>query len=72
MKHPELTPLNSSAITGIHYDPSSQVLHARFPSGDVYRYEGVGADKVEAMTGAASPGASFNKLIAGRHVGRKV
>lgn len=71
-KHPELTPLKSSAIKGFHYDPDSRVLFVQFPSGDVYRHEDVGIDKVDAMTQAASPGAYYNAKMAGRHGARKV
>jgi hypothetical protein len=72
MKHPDLTPIKSSALQGYHYDPTGRALHVQFPSGDVYRYDDVPVDKVEAMTGAASPGSYFNRRIAGVHTGHKV
>ena len=71
-KRPDLIPLKSSAIQGYHYEPNSRALTVKFPSGDLDQYADVGIEKVEAMTGAASPGAYFNKRIAGLHTGKKV
>lgn len=72
MKHPDLTPLDSSVIKGYAYDPNTRDLHIRFPNGDVHRFADVPADKVEALKGSQSPGSYFNRKIAGLHAGRKV
>lgn len=72
MTHPPLRPIKSSMASHAHYDAVRQELHVKFANGDVFAYDGVPADKGETIMGAQSFGSSFNKLIAGRHVGRKV
>lgn len=69
---PPLQPINSSMASHAHYDGVRQELHVKFKNGDTFSYDGVPNDKGETLMGAASFGAAFNKLIAGRHVGRKV
>lgn len=66
-KHPELSPLTSSLLSGHHYDPDTRQLHLGFNSGQVYRYDDVGIDKAEALAGSASPGRYFGSRIRGHH-----
>jgi hypothetical protein len=67
-----LTKIKSSALHGYRYDPDKRDLVVKFTNGNTYTYADVPADKVEAMTGSASPGSYFNRRIAGVHIGLKV
>lgn len=70
--HPPLVPIKSSMASHAHYDGVRQELHVKFKNGDVFAYDGVPNDKGESLMGAQSFGAQFNRLIAGRHTGRRV
>lgn len=54
------------------YDPHRQELRVKFKNGSTHAYSNVPADKAETLLGAASFGSQFNRLIAGRHAGRKL
>lgn len=71
-KIPEMTPIKSSAMTGYHYDPTTRELHVEFRPGSIYRYEGVTAEKAEAMMGNQSPGSYFAANIRNTHKATKV
>lgn len=71
MTRPPLVPIKSSMASHAHYDSVRQELHVKFHNGDTFAYD-VPADKGEVLMGARSFGEAFNKLVAGRHPGRKV
>ena len=60
------TPVSSSHIDAVLYDPSSQQLHIRFQNGSEYTYYDVPADVAQALTDAPSAGSYFNDAIKGR------
>jgi hypothetical protein len=72
MKHPELTPIKSSAMTGYAYDPDKRELHIQFPGGAVHAYSDVPIEKVEAMKGAQSVGGYFTSKIKSVHKARRI
>ena len=72
MEH-EFKPIESSLLSGHHYDPGTRVLTVKLRNGSIYAYEDVPIEKVEALTGGnQSPGRYFNERIKANHVGRKV
>lgn len=68
----EFTPIESSMLEAIHHDPNTRILTVKYKNGSTYEHSDVGADKVEALRGAASPGTFFNKKIRNNHPGKKV
>ena len=61
---PELTPVNSSMISGIAYNPRTQYLTARFvKNGNVFRYANVTREVAAGIIGAESVGRAFKMLI---------
>lgn len=72
-KHPDLKPIESSALSAWHYDPATQVFHAQFSTdGPVWAYDGVDQMHATQFEHAASKGSYFAKQIKGKHTGRKV
>lgn len=72
MTKPTLSPLNSSMITGHHYDPASSKLTLSFKNGDTYEYSDVPMERATAFVGAASPGTFFANRIRGQYPHRKL
>lgn len=68
----EHTPVRSSNISSIAYDPERQVLEVAFTSGSRYQYAGVPATTVEQLRGAASPGGFFASQIRSAYTGVRV
>lgn len=66
------TPIESTMLEGFHHDPDSRVLTVKYRNGATYQHDDVGAEKVEALQGAASPGRFFNDKIRNNHPGRKI
>ena len=71
-RHPPLTPVKSSAMKAMHYDPETKALHVQFPSGDVYVYDDVSHERAFALEGSSSIGHYFGTEIKPHHLGRKV
>lgn len=61
------SPVKSSNLAAVGYDPSTQTLEVEFSSGKVYSYAGVPADVAAAMTEAESVGSYFAKNIRGQY-----
>lgn len=57
------TPVSSSTICTIGYDPDSTVLEIEFNSGAVYQYSGVPKGEYDGLMAAASHGTYFNANI---------
>jgi hypothetical protein len=68
----KLSPIESSMLTAHGHDPATGKMQVQMRNGSVYEYDGVPLEKYAAFTGAASPGAFFNKKIKGAHTGRKI
>lgn len=54
---------DSSHITQIAYNLETQVMHVRFLSGMVYRYDKVHPDVFGQIVSADSVGAAFSELV---------
>jgi hypothetical protein len=65
------TPVQSSSINAIGYDPKSRTLHVEFASGRTYEYKGVEPHEHEALVSAKSIGSHFSKFIRPVYNGRE-
>jgi hypothetical protein len=63
----ERTPVSSSNISSIGYDPDSEVLEVEFTNGAVYSYSGVPPGEYEGFTNADSKGKYLHANIKGRY-----
>ncbi|MEK7651401.1 MAG: KTSC domain-containing protein [Patescibacteria group bacterium] len=54
------TPVSSTNISSIGYDPQSATLEVEFTSGDVYQYFNVPERLYDGLLKAASPGQFLN------------
>lgn len=74
----ERTPVTSSQLVGIGYDPSTQTLELEFPKGktqpqgSVYQYTNVPQETWDALRAAESKGSYFIRNIKGKFDYRKV
>jgi hypothetical protein len=57
------TPVTSSAIRSVGYDPATKELDVELGSGQVYRYSGVEPEAHEQFMKAESPGRHFQISI---------
>lgn len=57
------TPVTSSNIASIGYDPQTETLEVRFKGGRTASYSGVRAETHRALMSAESTGKAFNALI---------
>ncbi len=65
------TPVRSTVIAAIGYDPETAELEIQFRSGDVYRYYAVPPSVHAALIEADSPGAYFNKHVSDKYPTRQ-
>ncbi len=68
----ERTPVTSSNILSIGYDPDSCTLEMEFNNGALYQYAGVPQAEYDALMGAASHGQYFNANIKHTYPGTKL
>jgi hypothetical protein len=61
------TPVTSSSIAAVGYDPTRRILEVEFLNGSVYQYDDVMLGEHRALMAAESKGAHFNLQIRGRH-----
>jgi len=54
------TPVTSSNIRSIGYDPQSSILEIEFTSGDIYQYFDVPESIYQGLLRAVSPGRFLN------------
>jgi hypothetical protein len=66
------TPVSSSNIRAIGYDPASQLLEVEFSQGAVYEYREVSAAAHQALMGAESIGRYFAANIKGHYPARSI
>ncbi|HOE31198.1 MAG TPA: KTSC domain-containing protein [Planctomycetota bacterium] len=66
------SPVRSSNIRSMGYDPASQTLEVEFHSGGVYQYFGVPETIYQGFMRAASKGSYFHDHINGRYPDRQV
>ena len=61
------TPVDSSHIADVGYDPDAQVLEVGFANGQVYQYGGVPAASHQAFMAHPSKGGYLHKVIRKNH-----
>ncbi len=67
-----LTPVKSSAVSAVGYDPATKTMHVQFVSGGTYEYTGVPADVHAAFVSAPSIGKHHFANIRGKFAGTKL
>lgn len=65
------TPVRSSNIRSVGYDPASMTLEVKFHSGGLYQYAGVPETIYHGFMRAASKGTYFHDYIKGRYPDRQ-
>ena len=66
------TPVSSTAIQSVGYDPAGLLLEIEFTTGKVYQYRGVPPATYARLMGASSQGTYFNARIKGHYPEQKV
>ena len=61
------TPLKSSNIKSVGYDPKTSTMEVEFHSGDVWQYHGVLPHHHTHLMNAPSAGGYFQREIRDRH-----
>lgn len=67
-----MTPVTSSALKAIGYDPATKTMHVEFPTGVRWTYAGVPQEEFDAVKDADSVGRAFGQRIKGLYQGAKV
>ena len=57
------TPVSSSNLSSVGYDPASKILEIEFHSGRVYQYFNVPESVYHGLMNASSKGGYFNQHI---------
>ena len=68
----KLTPIKSSALNGIGYDPETKTLHLEFASGGTYTYSDVPPEKFAALKAAESAGKFVAQHVRPHHTGTRL
>jgi hypothetical protein len=68
----EWTPVSSSNLHSVRYDPDKAELFVQFKNGKIYRYSGVSAAEHADLMEADSAGSHFASNIRGRYDGVEV
>ena len=66
------SPVTSSSIASVGYDPARQILEVEFRNGSAYQYMDVTPDEHDALMAATSKGAHFNLRIRDRYPYRQL
>lgn len=68
----ERTPVKSTSIRSVGWDPETSALEVEFHNGSVYRYDGVPAEKYHSLLEAESVGNNFANEIKNNHVHTRI
>ena len=68
----EMTPVTSSCLSAVGYDPVSATMRLQFASGATHDYDGVTPEQHQALIGADSIGSHFQSHVRNRFPQRKV
>ena len=66
------TPVTSSNLASVGYDPTTQTLEIEFKNRSIYQYVDVPENVYNELMQAASHGSYFNGCIRGAFIYRKV
>lgn len=67
-----MTPVESSQIHSVGYDPESKRLHVKFHSGGTYEYHGVEPATHDGLMKADSVGKFFHANVRNVHAHKKL
>jgi hypothetical protein len=67
MPQPHWTPLTSSYLSGMSYNPETRELDIRFKNGRIYSYYNVPPNVAEDMLTASSAGEFYSTNIKGQY-----
>jgi hypothetical protein len=67
-----VTPVNSSTVKHVGYDPENQILFVHFHSGSGYSYPGVSPDEHQALITAESVGKHLHQHVKSKYEGTKL
>lgn len=65
------SPVASSNVEAVKYDPGESALHIKFKSGKVYVYDGVPPEDAEGLYHASSPSGFLRDNIIGTYEHRR-
>lgn len=68
---PDLTPVTSSNIAAIGYDPEAREMHVQFKSGGIWIYADVPPEAHEEFASAESVGKHFHAHVRSKFESRK-
>lgn len=68
----QMTPVRSSMIAAVGYDPDTQQLQVEFSNGSVWQYDDVDPADAEGLKSSASAGAFFHGNIRNSYSGTQV
>jgi hypothetical protein len=63
MSTPEMTPVDSTNVAAVGYDPEAQEIYVQFLSGTTYKYLGTDEQTFEELRDAPSVGSYLNRVI---------
>ena len=63
----DMTPVESSNVESVGYDPGTAEMHVRFKDGGLYRYEGVHQETYDELMAAESVGTYLHQTVKGQH-----
>lgn len=66
------TPVTSTNLRSVGYDPVARSLEIEFQDGHVYRYSGIGESIVSGLMRAWSKGTYFHENIKDRYAFRQI
>ncbi|WP_231184655.1 KTSC domain-containing protein [Haladaptatus sp. DYF46] len=66
------TPVDSTSLTSVGYDPEEEILEIEFHSGGVYRYADVPQSVYQELLSARSHGSYFHENVRGAYDYRRI
>ena len=61
------TPLRSTALAEVSYDPETRTMEVEFRNGRSYTHVGVPQEVYDGLTTAGSAGSYYNAVVKGRY-----
>jgi hypothetical protein len=61
------SPVKSSSLLSVGYDPAMRVLEVEFAGGRVYQHHGVSSEQHANLLGAKSAGSYYHEHLKGRY-----
>jgi hypothetical protein len=61
MNYPQMTPVSSSNVAELGYDPDNQIVYVRFLDNRLYVYKGVSQSEYDGLLNAPSIGSYLHR-----------